>query len=134
MHKPQHDQPGDTRPHAWQPDSAHQGDKKSLLKHVAIFQLKLIADGLRDAMLVPVSLLAALGGLLFRSHDHWLWYREVLLWGRTSDQWIDLFDCHRQHPEPDFDSLLQATRARLDQDLKQRRPTAPPDDEPPQRG
>ncbi len=100
----------------FQPDEEHHGDKQSLAVHAIVLQLKLIADGLRDAMLIPVSLAAAVGGLLFRSADPWLWYREVLLWGRASDHWIDLFDSYRKQPDPDFDALLQATRTRLDSD------------------
>ena len=101
---------------AFQPDEEHHGDKQSLAVHASVLQLKLIADGLRDAMLIPVSLVAAVGGLLLRSEDPWLWYREVLLWGRASDHWIDLFDSYRKQPNPDFDALLQATRTRLDSD------------------
>jgi len=107
------------QPSAFQPDSEHHGDKQSLLVHMVILQLKLIADGLRDAMLIPVSLVAALGGLLLRSEDPWLWYREVLLWGRASDHWIDLFDSYRHQADPDFDDLMQATRSRLQQDQEQ---------------
>jgi len=100
----------------FQPDDEHHGDKQSLAVHAIVLQLKLIADGLRDAMLIPVSLVAAVGGLLFRSEDPWLWYREVLLWGRASDHWIDLFDSYRKQPDPDFDAMLQATRTRLESD------------------
>ena len=107
----------ETQPEAtFQPDEEHHGDKQSLAVHAIVLQLKLIADGLRDAMLIPVSLVAAVSGLLFRSEDPWLWYREVLLWGRASDHWIDLFDSYRKQPDPDFDALLQATRTRLDSD------------------
>ncbi|MBU1188297.1 MAG: hypothetical protein KKC01_04625 [Gammaproteobacteria bacterium] len=101
---------------ALQPDGEHHGDKQSLLVHMVVLQLKLIADGLRDAMLIPVSLIAAIGGLLLRTEDPWLWYREVLLWGRASDHWIDLFDSYRHQADPDFDALLQATRSRVQQD------------------
>ena len=107
----------ETQPEAtFQPDEEHHGDKQSLAVHAIVLQLKLIADGLRDAMLIPVSLVAAVSGLLFRSEDPWLWYREVLLWGRASDHWIDLFDSYRKQPDPDFDAMLQATRTRLDSD------------------
>lgn len=106
----------DEQPSGFQPDAEHHGDKQSLLLHMLILQLKLIADGLRDAMLIPVSLVAALGGLLMRTQDPWLWYREVLLWGRASDHWIDLFDSYRHQADPDFDDLMQATRTRLQQD------------------
>jgi hypothetical protein len=113
------------------PDSAHRGDKASLLRHALILQLKLLGDGLRDAMLVPVSITAALMGLLFRSKDPWLWYREVLLWGHASDQWIDLFDSNRDHADPDFNKLLQASRSRLEQAHNRNRQAEQTDDEPP---
>ena len=49
--------------------SAADGHPKwDLFKEAGIFQLKLLADGLRDAVLIPVSFFAALAGLVTFSH------------------------------------------------------------------
>lgn len=85
-----------------------------MLRHLLYFQLKLILDGLRDAALIPVSIVAGLAGFFLRRQDPWLWYREVLHWGRATDRWIDLFDIHADEPKPDFDDLMEQTRQRLD--------------------
>jgi len=38
--------------------------RSTLIRNTVVFQLKLMADGLRDLVLLPVSLIAALIGLL----------------------------------------------------------------------
>ncbi len=62
-----------------------------LIRKAAIFQLKLLADGLRDALLIPVSLIAALVGLLRGGDDPELEFRRVLKIGRRTERWINLF-------------------------------------------
>ncbi len=85
-----------------------------MLSHLIVFQLKLIMDGLRDAALIPVSISAGLAGFFFRREDPWLWYREVLNWGRATDHWIDLFDAHKDEAPPNFDEMVEKTKQRLD--------------------
>ncbi len=85
-----------------------------MLSHLLVFQLKLILDGLRDAALIPISITAGLAGFFFRREDPWLWYREVLNWGRATDHWIDLFDAHKDQTPPDFDEMVERTKQRLD--------------------
>ena len=62
-----------------------------LIRKAAIFQLKLLADGLRDALLIPVSLIAALVGVLRGGDDPEREFRRVLKMGRRSERWINLF-------------------------------------------
>lgn len=69
-------------------------NRGELIKSVLVFQLKLLADGLRDVVLMPVSVLAALVGLL-RGEDHpECEFENVLEWGRQSERWINLFGSH----------------------------------------
>ena len=63
----------------------------SLLWQVFLFQLKLGADGLRDLILVPVSMVAALAGLLTSRDDPAKYFRRILILGRKSERWINLF-------------------------------------------
>ena len=69
----------------------HAMSRMQLMWQLLVFQVKLAADGLRDVMLVPVSLLAALAGLLTSRDDPAKYYREVLRLGRRSEYWINLF-------------------------------------------
>jgi hypothetical protein len=63
----------------------------ALLREAAVFQLKLLADGLRDALLIPISLIAALIGLLRGGSDCDREFRRVIKLGRRSERWINLF-------------------------------------------
>lgn len=65
--------------------------RMQLLWQVLVFQIKLAADGLRDVILVPVSLGAALLGLLSSRDDPAKYYKQVLHLGRRSEYWINLF-------------------------------------------
>ncbi len=57
-----------------------------------VFQLKLVLDGLRDALMIPVSIAAAVVDLLTSGPEHsGLFYRIVAL-GRSSEGYIDLFE------------------------------------------
>ena len=61
------------------------------MREAAIFQLKLLADGIRDAILIPFSLLAALIGLAAGGKNCDEKFRRVVTLGRRSEQWINLF-------------------------------------------
>ena len=66
----------------------------ALVRESALFQLKLLADGLRDFLLVPVSLAATVVGLLRSSEDPEVEFNRVLDLGRQSERWINLFGTH----------------------------------------
>lgn len=76
-----------------------------------IFQLKLLADGLRDAVLIPVSVVAALVGVLRGGNECDREFNRVVDLGRRSEQWINLFGHHppleSSHPAGSIDSILQ---------------------------
>ncbi len=65
-----------------------------LLRESLVFQLKLFADGVRDLVLVPISLVATGVGLLRSADDPDKEFRRVLELGRQSEQWINLFGHH----------------------------------------
>ena len=63
-----------------------------LIKKVIGFQFKLALDGIRDVLLSPISIGAAVLGLLTRPDDPEKYYRALLKFGMKSDRWINLFD------------------------------------------
>lgn len=67
-------------------------ERWTLIRDVGVLQVKLLVDGLRDLVLVPLSLAAGLISLV-QSNDgrpgH-QFYR-LLAWGKQSERWINLF-------------------------------------------
>ena len=82
-----------------------------LIWQVLIFQLKLAADGLRDLILVPVSMGAALFGLLTSRDDPAKYFRSILQLGRKSEYWINLFGYRRG--EGTADEILKPLEERI---------------------
>lgn len=68
--------------------------RAALIRESLVFQLKLLADGTRDFVLVPVSLVATLIGVLRGGEEPDREFRSVLELGRQSEQWINLFGQH----------------------------------------
>jgi len=66
-----------------------------LIRETAVLQVKLLVDGLRDALLIPISLIAALVGLLRGGPDCNREFRTVIKLGRRSERWINLFGHQR---------------------------------------
>ncbi len=66
-------------------------DRWQMIRDVAVFQLKLAVDGLRDLLLSPVSLLAALADLVLGREGAGGRFYEVVRFGRRTERWIDLF-------------------------------------------
>jgi len=60
-----------------------------LLRDVLVFQAKLFVDGVRDFVLMPVSLGAALLDVLGVGRGRHFY--DVILLGRISERWINLF-------------------------------------------
>lgn len=72
----------------------------AFIRDVAVFQGKLVIDGLRDLVLVPLSLAAAIIGMLAEPKDPGKKFYEVVALGRRSERWINLFGAARSsHPE-----------------------------------
>ena len=67
-----------------------------LMRDLAVFQGKLLLDGLRDALLAPVALVAGIIGLISgRERAHNLFY-SVLRGGHRLEKWINLFGAVEQ--------------------------------------
>jgi hypothetical protein len=70
-----------------------------LLRHVLVFQFKLAMDGIRDVLLSPISLIAALAGILTNHPDPARYFNQLLHIGSRSDRWINLFNTHDEDGE-----------------------------------
>ena len=86
-----------------------------LIHDTVVLQLKLVADGFRDAMLIPVSIVAAFIGFLRGGQDCDREFRRVIEMGRRSERWINLFG-HQpplgtEHPAGSMDIILSQVEA-----------------------
>jgi hypothetical protein len=76
----------------------------TLIRDAAVFQVKLVVDGLRDVVLVPMSLIAAIISLV--SGDGGKpgpQFYQLLKVGKRSERWIDLFAAHAHAPDDSVD-------------------------------
>ena len=65
--------------------------REQLLREAFTLQLKLLADGFRDALLIPISMMAAVLGLVRGGAGCDAEFRRVIELGRRSERWINLF-------------------------------------------
>jgi len=93
-------------------DAPH--DRQALIRDIAVLQVKLVFDSLRDVILVPVSLMAGVISLLRAGDPAGSEFYQLLKLGRRSERWINLFGAadrlpgpEREHyPEGDIDTLV----------------------------
>ncbi|WP_163271595.1 hypothetical protein [Chelativorans alearense] len=78
------------QPGARELPQAHGGSRTRLVRRVVLFQVKLFADGLRDFVMSPLSIIAGVLGILF-SRDPEGAYDRLMRFGRETDRWINLF-------------------------------------------
>lgn len=76
-------------------DGERPQSRLQMLSDVFIFQLKLMADGLRDLIMSPLSLVAAVLGLIAGGDRPDRYFRRVLGLGRRTERWINLWGQHR---------------------------------------
>ena len=73
-----------------------------LLADTIVFQIKLAIDGLRDLVLIPVSLIAALISFLRAGRGVGSEFYDVVAFGRDTERQINLFGAaDRMYPEDD---------------------------------
>jgi hypothetical protein len=91
-------------------------DRWTLIRDIAVFQMKLIVDGLRDLILLPISLVTGLISLLKGGTELGSEFYDLLRVGRRSEHWINLFGAaERMHgpmkpddyfPTDDIDEIV----------------------------
>jgi len=96
----------------------HKNDNPSnrwtLARDIAVLQVKLVVDGLRDLVLVPVSLIAGIVSLL--SHEDGRpgsQFYQLLGVGKQSERWINLFGALENAP-PDLEHIEPFPDAGMD--------------------
>lgn len=91
----------------------------ALLRNSVVFQLKLMADGFRDLVLLPVSLIATLVGLLRGGEEPEREFLQVIDLGRASERWINLFGGHDAADDANAATSIDALFAKLEATLKE---------------
>ena len=89
-----------------------------LIRDLAVFQLKLVIDALRDVVLSAISLVAGVVDLVRGGETPGRYFYDVLLAGRRSEAWINLWgEADRVAPRPgDAESAsLDAMLERVEQ-------------------
>ncbi|MGE4070755.1 MAG: hypothetical protein AB7E72_06225 [Lysobacterales bacterium] len=61
----------------------------TIVRDVLILQCKLLVEALRDVVLSPIALGAAMLDLAMSKQQPPRYFRQVLNWGKRSDEWID---------------------------------------------
>ena len=88
-----------------------------LFRNSVVFQLKLMVDGFRDLVLLPISLVATLLGLLRGGDEPEREFNRVLDLGRDTERWINLFgradEADPNHAIASMDSLFKIGRAHV---------------------
>jgi len=75
-------------------------ERWTMLRDLGVLQVKLIVDGLRDIVLVPLSLVAGVVSIA-SSKDGCPGpqFYHLLAWGKQSEVWINLFGAVKNSPE-----------------------------------
>ena len=76
-----------------EPNEQHES-RLQLIWDVILFQFKLAADGLRDILLSPISIVSAIVGMLAGGDEPDRYFKKVLKLGRRSEHWLNLFGHH----------------------------------------
>ena len=74
----------------------------TFIRDLLVFQLKMLLDNLRDIVLMPVALGAAVIDLLYRGEREGALFYKVLRWGLHSEQVIDVYSAIEQHDPGQF--------------------------------
>ena len=90
-----------------------------LIRNTVVFQLKLMADGFRDLVLLPVSLIATIVGLLRGGDQPDREFQQVIQVGRDSEQWINLFGNHEAPENSNAAASIDALFMKVEETLKQ---------------
>jgi hypothetical protein len=80
----------------------NRNDRWKFLRDVVVFQLKLLLDNVRDLVLMPVSLVAALIDLIIRGDREGARFYKVLRWGAHSEAVIGVYSAIEHHEMGDF--------------------------------
>ena len=90
-------------------------DRWTLARDIAVLQAKLIVDGLRDLLLVPLSLIAGIFSLVtYEGGQPGSQFYHLLSLGKQSERWINLFGALKNAP-PDMTQFEPFPNADMDE-------------------
>lgn len=94
--------------------SSQQPGHRTLIRDVAVLQVKLLVDGFRDLLLLPASVIAGIVSLISSNNGSPgpQFYR-LLAVGKQSERWINLFAAVKNAPQ-DLDPLQSFGDADID--------------------
>lgn len=109
---------------------AERPDNATIIRDALVLQVKLVFDGLRDAILIPVSFVAAIISILLPGGKRGLLFYDVVQAGRRSERWINLFvAADRVYPASGEGETLAGLDELLEQVEGQLRSQSRPGDE-----
>lgn len=79
--------------------SAQSPGRWMLIRDVAVLQVKLVFDSLRDLLLVPVSIIAAIVSIVKGGDKPGPQFYDLMHLGKESEKWINLFGA-AEHGRP----------------------------------
>ena len=88
-------------------------ERRIVFRDLMIFQIKLVLDGMKDVVLVPLSVAAALSDVIFPSDRVGKRFYHVLRAGERFDRWLSLFGA-AEHADAGEDGLFGRSRAGSD--------------------
>ena len=92
-------------------DTEKADERWELIRDLLVFQCKLVADGVRDLLLLPLSLAAGIISLLGGSERRpGTEFYDLLRMGRRTERWINLFGALERKGEPEADEEKFAAR------------------------
>jgi hypothetical protein len=83
--------------------SPDRNERWKFVRDVLVFQIKMLLDNLRDLVLMPVALGAALIDLLLRGEREGTLFYRVLRWGWHSEKVIGVYSAIENQPAGDFE-------------------------------
>jgi hypothetical protein len=108
-------------------------DRWDLIRDIALLQVKLVVDGLRDFILVPVSLVVGFISVFRTGNSSGNEFYNLLRLGRKSERWINLFGAADRVPAPtgerdrfsdqDIDTLVHRVESFVVDEYKEGRMT-----------
>jgi len=84
------------------PQPAGSDERWKFLRDFAVFQLKMFLDNVRDLVLMPVALAAALIDLVLKGEREGARFYKVLRWGWHSEKVIDVYSAIEQEEPGEF--------------------------------
>lgn len=103
-------------------DSRAEVTTAQALRHLLVFQVKLLADAFRDLLMSPVSVLVFILDTLRKPKLEDSLYLRLMLLGRQSDRIINLFDEHKDAGHftvdqaiEELEAMVESLRERQDQ-------------------